>query len=48
MRSEPAMSLKVKPQLEQKPIAARNLKKSQIEDCFTFIGNQVKIASSAA
>ena len=34
-------------QVEQKLIAARDLKKSQIEDYFNLIDNQVKIASSA-
>lgn len=34
-------------QVEQKLIAARDLKKSQIEDYFNLIDNQVKVASSA-
>ncbi|MEH6449860.1 MAG: HAMP domain-containing methyl-accepting chemotaxis protein [Oleispira sp.] len=37
----------IKQQVEQQLIAARDLKKSQIEDYFTLIGNQVKVASSA-
>jgi methyl-accepting chemotaxis protein len=37
----------IKHQVEQKLIAARDLKKSQIEDYFTLINNQIKIASTA-
>ncbi len=37
----------IKHQVEQKLIAARDLKKSQIEDYFTLIDNQIKVASSA-
>lgn len=37
----------IKQQVEQQLIAARDLKKGQIEDYFTLIGNQVKVASSA-
>jgi methyl-accepting chemotaxis protein len=37
----------IKHQVEQKLIAARDLKKSQIEDYFTLIDNQIQVASSA-
>ena len=37
----------IKQQVEQKLIAARDLKKSQIEDYFTLIDNQIKVFSSA-
>ncbi len=37
----------IKHQVEQKLIAARDLKKSQIIDYFTLIDNQVKVASSS-
>ncbi|MBL4799301.1 MAG: methyl-accepting chemotaxis protein [Oleispira sp.] len=37
----------IKHQVEQKLIAARDLKKSQIEDYFKLIDNQIKVASSA-
>lgn len=37
----------IKHQVEQKLIAARDLKKSQIVDYFTLISNQVKVASSS-
>jgi methyl-accepting chemotaxis protein len=37
----------IKHQVEQKLVAARDLKKSQIEDYFTLIDNQIKVASSA-
>jgi len=36
----------IRHQVEQKLIAARDLKKSQIEDYFTLIDNQIKVASS--
>jgi len=37
----------IKHQVEQKLISARDLKKSQIEDYFTLIRNQIRIASTA-
>lgn len=37
----------IRHQVEQKLVAARDLKKSQIEDYFKLIDNQIKIASSA-
>lgn len=37
----------IKNQVEQKLIAARDLKKSQIIDYFTLIDNQIKVASSS-
>ena len=36
----------IKHQVEQKLIAARDLKKSQIEDYFTLIDNKIQIVSS--
>ena len=37
----------IKHQVEQKLIAARDLKKSQVEDYFNLINNQIKVASSS-
>jgi len=37
----------IKHQVEQKLVAARDLKKNQIEDYFTLIDNQIKIVSSS-
>jgi len=37
----------IKHQVEQKLISARDLKKSQVEDYFTLIRNQIRIASTA-
>ena len=37
----------IKHQVEQKLIAARDLKKNQIEDYFTLIDNQIKVVSSS-
>jgi methyl-accepting chemotaxis protein len=37
----------IKSQVEQKLVAARDLKKSQIEDYFNLINNQIQLASSA-
>lgn len=37
----------IKHQVEQKLIAARDLKKSQVEDYFNLIDNQIKVASSS-
>ncbi len=37
----------IKHQVEQKLVAARDLKKSQVEDYFNLINNQIKVASSS-